>query len=274
MKLLSHLHIIVFYVAVAIGFRLFFAGSIHSWQLDVLGYAYIPLFLFNLLLPAILSLRPPFERGITWNSGFKSNTAGKNIVSSLLGLLILAIGFDLCFSNGYSDRTWPGGAVITLFSTLGFLAVHFILRKREPNLNKSTNRLGLVLIVLFAFATGIFGTIFHESYPKIVSLLNAVFIVALLEEFLFRGFIQYQLLSITKKGIRIFNSNLPYAIIIQGFMFGLIHILVNAPPFEWFYGIWTIPMGILFGVLTYKTGNIWLGFLIHAILGSLPILLN
>ncbi len=274
MRQLSYLHIISFYIVVTIGFRLFFASSIHNWQLEFLGYAYIPLLLFNLLVPSVLSFLPPFKKGITWTNGFASKTLAKNLISSFIGLLVLAIGFDLCFSSGYDDRSWPGGGIITAFSILSLLIVHFILRKRKPTLYESTKKLGFASVVLLAISVAIFGSIFHESYPKLVNLLNAIFIVALLEEFLFRGFIQYQLLSISNKGIRIFNSELPYAIVIQGIMFGVIHVVVNAPPFEWFYGIWTIPMGILFGILTYKTGNIWLGFLIHAILGSLPILLN
>ncbi len=274
MKKNSALYITSIYVLIVFGYRLFFASSFHDWQLNILGYVYIPLLIFNFLLPSTLPFLTTDKTGISWTGGFPKNTLKAGLIASFLSLLVMAIGFDICFSNDYSEKTWPGGIIITAFALLACIIVHFILRKKKRVVKVKTQKKGFVLVTFFALSTLIVGIIYHESYPKLVGVLNAIFIVALLEEYLFRGFFQTQLLKVSSKGISIFKTELPYAILIQGFLFGIIHVLVNAPPFEWFYGIWTIPMGILFGIITYRTGNIWLGFLVHAILGSLPIILN
>lgn len=268
------LYIASIFILIVFGYRLFFNTSIHEWQLDVFGYAYIPLLFFNFLAPSILSFGKANKTGITWTGGFYKGAIRTGILASFIGFLVMAIGFDLCLSNGYSDRTWPGGMIVASFAFLASFAVHFILRKKVVVVIDSMQKNGYRIVMFFALATSIIGIIYHESFPKLVSVLNTIFIVALLEEYLFRGFFQTQLLMISSKGIHIFKTQLPFAVIIQGFLFGIIHVLVNAPPFEWFYGIWTIPMGIVFGIITYKTGNIWLAFFIHAILGSLPILFS
>ena len=79
--------------------------------------------------------------------------------------------------------------------------------------------------------------------------IGVVLVAALSEEVLFRGFIQ-----------RIFqrNMNAPLAIVLAGLIFSLSHF--NPPAFP---GI--AALGMLFGYIFYRTGNLWHSFAAHAL---------
>jgi len=90
------------------------------------------------------------------------------------------------------------------------------------------------------------------------NLLGIGIIGPLVEEILFRGMIKRELESVSKWKA---------AVVVQGVLFGLYHFI----PLQIIY---TIPIGIYLGYITYKTGSVWPAAAGHIALNSLSVLLT
>ena len=174
-------------------------------------------------------------------------------ISALLSLLVYIKIFSArklnLFSLLHMDRR-PFGADIRYGAFAGASA-NFVI--------------SLIVVLLQSF--GLFTEAFsrHEAHMEatfgtggvLATLLGVGIIIPLIEEIMFRGMIVYEL-----------GRSAPWkaVIIIQGVIFGIYHLV----PVQIFY---TIPLGIYFGYIVYKTGSIWPAAAGHIAMNSVSILL-
>ena len=91
-----------------------------------------------------------------------------------------------------------------------------------------------------------------------LTLLSIGMVVPLVEEILFRGMVIYELKN---------AFSWKTAIIAQGVIFGLYHLI----PVQIFY---TIPLGVYFGFIVYKTGSVWPAAAGHIAMNAISILMS
>ena len=124
------------------------------------------------------------------------------------------------------------------------------------------------LIVLILQSFSLFGKAFEQYGEQMdavfgagglfASLLGIGVILPVVEEILFRGMILYEL-----------GGAMPIkaAIIAQGVIFGLFHL----DPIQIFY---TLPLGVYFGYMAYKTGSLWPAVAAHVAMNTVSTLLS
>ena len=106
------------------------------------------------------------------------------------------------------------------------------------------------------------------SGVEVCLFLVQMFLVGVCEEVLFRGLIQNAFHAYFKEDTRL---HVFYAIFCTGIMFGLTHLLNGLDPTVGFaaatnQAIGTIPMGMYFGTIYYRTGkNIWYVIILHGL---------
>lgn len=142
----------------------------------------------------------------------------------------------------------------------------YIFKEKKINFGKSIKLclpiLVLSVIIALANATELIGT--NVNVNNLMSLVIYVVLIGLFEEIFFRGIIENELLekySSNKKEILI-------SIIISGVVFGAVHLtnllagqdlLTTMMQF-----VQTTAIGILFGMVYYKTRNIWAMIFLHS----------
>lgn len=160
---------------------------------------------------------------------------------------------------------------------LGFLAlISIILLKKKSVLKFKfrgiTEGLSVGAVFLIISGLGIISFVFnHEaitaSSKDIIFFVIDMFLVGFSEEVLFRGIIQNEIQEYigcdSVKSVR-------KTIIVSGITFGMIHMSnvfsgVAIIP-SLIQAVWAIPVGILFGVIYYRSSkNLWVCIFIHAI---------
>lgn len=142
--------------------------------------------------------------------------------------------------------------------------IHLINIKKKITYNFSLKHIGLIpipLIILLSFQLGIFAPlaklIFSFTHPDIIpsnpfnsiaSILSIVILVPIFEEIIFRGYILKGFLST-------YSSR--KAIIASAIIFGVVHLY----PYQI---IGTIPLGLFFGWIYYKTRSIGITIILHS----------
>ena len=127
----------------------------------------------------------------------------------------------------------------------------------------------IIFLIALAFqGFGLFTEAFsqHDAHIEstfgsggiIATILGIGIVVPLVEEIMFRGMITYELGRV---------ASWKAAMIIQGIVFGLYHFV----PVQIAY---TIPMGVYFGFIVYKTGTIWPAAAGHIAMNTVSILLS
>jgi len=192
--------------------------------------------------------------GIRINDYFQRNTGIILSISALISLLIFikifsARKLDL-FSAIHLNRK-PSGTDIR-YGVFAGASAHFI----------------IFLIALAFQGFGLFTEAFsqHDAHIEstfgsggiIATILGIGIVVPLVEEIMFRGMITYELGRV---------ASWKAAMIIQGIVFGLYHFV----PVQIAY---TIPMGVYFGFIVYKTGTIWPAAAGHIAMNTVSILLS
>jgi membrane protease YdiL (CAAX protease family) len=89
--------------------------------------------------------------------------------------------------------------------------------------------------------------------------------VGMIEELYVRGF----LLNIIEKLFRKSKNAVLWAVVLSSLVFGLGHIpgMLGSPPFAAAGNvIWTIGLGLYFGAVYKRTGNLWVPIILHAVL--------
>ena len=180
--------------------------------------------------------------GIFLNNVVMFYPYGSSVISeAILAILVLIV--LLIFKNSYifTEEKKP-------FKKGLFYGLYFIV-------------LSLIFILLFGIVGGGF-----QGGLSIINILIYCILIGICEEFLCRGWLLNEFLERfgdTKKGIW-------YSIIISAFIFGLIHLgnifSANQDVFSTIgQVINAVGIGILFGLIYYKTQNIWVVVIFHAL---------
>ena len=209
-----------------------------------------------------------------------SNDKKPNIVfyTIYMTVIFLAITMGIIWGFGSSFfmraiSLYPNGTLVISEAILSALILVVMLifknsyvfsQKKEP-LNVGL-KYGMFYIILGSLFVIIFGSggAFHNPYSVANTIIGCL-LVGIAEEFLCRGWLLNEFLERfgdTKKGIW-------YSIIVSGMIFGIIHLMniyttgQNAT-LTILQAINAAGSGIVFGVIYYKTKNIWSVILLHA----------
>jgi len=156
-------------------------------------------------------------------------------------------------------------AIMVLVVMLLFKNSYVFTQKKEPL------KTGLFYGLFFLIGSGLFMLFFgvfdggFKGGLTLINLLLGALLVGICEEFLCRGWLLNEFLERygdNKKGIW-------YSIIISGFIFGLMHLgnifAGQAISLTIIQVINATGMGILFGLIYYKTKNIWSVIILHGL---------
>lgn len=127
--------------------------------------------------------------------------------------------------------------------------------------------LGIFLNIVISFIIGLLPQNLVDSHSDMTSMVlngNVFFLVIcsgilapLAEEFIFRYGMMKNLIKI----------NVPFAIIYQAILFGLLHgNLVQ--------GTYAFILGIIFGIIVYKKGNVWYSIILHISINTSSVLVS
>ena len=204
------------------------------------------MFIFTLIMLVVFVV---ISQGIIWGFGSEMlldliyNYPKRNLVISEAVLAVLVLIVMLLFKNSYVFTQKRESIKVGLFYGMFYILVSG----------------------LFLFINGIVAGGFNSGLT-IINLLLGCILIGITEEFLCRGWLLNEFLerySETKKEVW-------YSIIMSGVIFGLMHIS------NIFYTGQSIPdtitqvisassTGIIFGLIYYKTKNIWSVIILHAL---------
>lgn len=178
-------------------------------------------------------------------------------------LIPMAISF---FPAAFFDwRQWDGALImaavqIVLLFTLGWLL------KRKPTWHESGLMASAFLLVAWT------------NRSQQVSLGNAlsafifyIFFLGFGEELLFRGYIQSRLNEAWGRPYQFYGVNWGWGLVIASVLFAMMHVInagglvINSWQPEWWWGLWTLFGGLVFGFVREKTGSIVAPVLLHGL---------
>ncbi|HEX2945191.1 MAG TPA: CPBP family intramembrane glutamic endopeptidase [Clostridia bacterium] len=225
-------------------------------------------YLVMLLLPVFMILldRSGFIKyGITLkNSSLDVDTALSCFIPSL------AIAAALHLTNW---RNWGGALIVAAIEAAVMVIVIYIINKNS-NINRNSNRTkNLVLLSCIIIVGGLLQALFGRMISDIVSSFVRFFIiVAPAEEFFFRGYVQTKLNDVFEKNFHLPGVNFGWGLIVSSLLFGVMHVFNSYNPFLCSYdislpwGIWTIILGFILGLIREKTNSLTAPVILHAVI--------
>lgn len=186
----------------------------------------------------------------------------KTVVISLIPVLIIkAAAFVMDWHQ------WPQALLLALVGLGAFFLLAWMLKKMPGSPGR---QLGLFFIVFIP------GTVVGLTSSPANVLLRAIYmfgLVGLAEEIFFRGYIQPRLNMVFRQSYSFFGIRLGWGILIASLIFAFWHILnpLLFNPFlgqfslSWQHGLWTFPLGLAFGLVREKTGNIFAPAILHGL---------
>lgn len=163
---------------------------------------------------------------------------------------------------GYDD--WKGGAVLSVAFLIAFYFVPKITSNLPARNSIKTPNNSINLLVLISAFTLVIAYFTYEYVPLASKILYYIFIVALGEEILFRGYIQSSLNRYFGKPFKIKGVHFGWGLFVTAIIFGLSHAIVTTPP-TWPWAVWTAIFGLTLGFIREKDGSLLAVIILHAI---------
>lgn len=202
----------------------------------------------------------------------------KNIIVFTIIMLIVFFLITEFFIWGYASSLlleaiskYPKGELVITEAILASLVLivmllfknGYVFTQKHKKITK-----GLFYGLYYLIGAAVFLFIYRDGFKEGLSVLNLAvgcFLVGVTEELLCRGWLLNEFLERfgnNKKGVW-------YSIIVSGVIFGIIHLgnILNGQDFSTtiIQALTAVVAGIFFGIIYYKTKNIWSVILLHAI---------
>lgn len=161
-----------------------------------------------------------------------------------------------------------GDAISSIISVAVIAIIYILIFKFNKMFSLKNFKLGFILIIpTFAYALiNVFNPGFGAgSVETLIAVILLGFSIGLCEEVLFRGILISNLMKLIKNKDKIF-----IIVIAQALVFGLIHIanaIFGADPVSTLLQVfYAIGLGILFGAIYLRTGNLWAPIISHSVI--------
>lgn len=180
------------------------------------------------------------------------------------GLIPSLVSYSVFYSKyGYEFLSEMFFGLLVTFILIITKNKSVIFKKRESVLNGIKYGISLTVISVIIFATNIW-TGLSAGLGVVINLILYSTVVGITEEFLCRGFLQNKFLKKFGKS----SKGVYISIIASSLVFGMMHI-VNLVSGQTLMEtilqiIQTTSIGLLFGAIYYRTGNIWSVVLLHS----------
>jgi len=176
--------------------------------------------------------------------------------------------FALIGLFGWTFKDWPGSIMVsTAFLVALFIIPKITQRLSSPNEKKKHSlKYGFLLLLLSVLSVVVSLTTENRS-SILLKALYYLFIVAVGEELLFRGYLQSSFNLFFGKKFKIRNVEFGWGLILTAILFGLIHSLVSSPPI-WPWMLFTFVGGLILGFVREKDGSLLAPIALHALMDS------
>src|SRR3989338_1502019 len=205
----------------------------------------------------------------------KKRTSVESLILLLLTLIICKIIYECRFLPWVHQYLSTLTALLLIYIPFSYmwwrrLALDFIERDFKSMIRSL--EIGIIFSVIifpiFLLANNLYQELFLASlyrgwyYPEIVQFsVYQIFLIAIPEEFFFRGYIQSQLNRIFPPNFSLFGLRWGWSIPLTALIFAFSHTFIT---FQWWHFSIFFP-GLVFGVLREKTGGLMAPIFFHTL---------
>lgn len=180
------------------------------------------------------------------------------------------IAFSLNFINW---QTWWGALIVTLLIIAAAWLILKLYQKINPDYQvKTSDR----IILIFGVVIGMIAVTWMTAFITMLrSFMYAFFVSALVEEVMFRGYMQTRLNKAFAKPYEWMGISFGWGLLVPAILFSLWHLFAQVNPFTgsfslaWPHALWTLFAGLLLGLIREKADSIVPSWLLHGVLNFL-----
>lgn len=174
---------------------------------------------------------------------------------------------------GWNFNDWNGSILVSIFFTAALLFLPKFTHKLFTNKEEDKKVIQPIYFILFISVLAVITALFLPELNLIIrNILYYIFIVAVGEELLFRGYFQSSFNLFFGKNFKIGNVTFGWGLILSSILFGLTHALVVSP-MAWPWMLFTFIGGLILGFVREKDGSLLAPIILH-ILMNFPLILS
>lgn len=254
------------------GFVVWTMANIKTWDFEtelskkvLLNTSFVKLIL-TIFLPLVLILT---IKKLKFNSGIYFGQKKNSFLIAWTSFYLIGpacIGFLLIGLLGWSFKDWGGSMVLAIIFTIVLCFIPKLTRSLATQNESEKKDLKLFITLVFlSFITALISIFFQNTNPILFKFLYFIFIIAVGEELLFRGYLQSSFNLFFGKNFKIGTVKFGWALPLSAILFGLIHSLV-ANPIAWPWMLFTFVGGLILGFIREKDGSLLAPIALHALM--------
>lgn len=181
------------------------------------------------------------------------------------------LSFPVVGFLGFSFTGWYGGLIIAWWHLLAIPALCYIFKPFDQVKDNGISRRDLGTFYLLLLVSALLVWALKYVHPKASEVVISLVFIGLLEDFMFREYIQGRLNQVFGKPWQWLNCNFGWGLIIAAVLFGAAHFFNSSNPFNLPWGIWTFVAGVGSGIIREKGYSFLASGTIHGIIMVFPV---